>query len=523
MSSHRLSLVFCAAFLLVATAFAQTSTPTPAPGAADAAPEQYLPLPAALDAALANNLGLTIERYEVSLAEAEIDQAAAAFDTTLYADFLTSETQQAVTVDETQASSSEFRRWRAGATRNFSTGTEITLEGDLSRSASDASFRTQALDYNAVFSLEVRQPLMRGLRRSANLALLRSAEAGARAASQQLRAAALNVLAATESRYWDLAYAVAQRTFRESSRAVAEALLEEAEERRRVGLGTDLEVLEARSALAARREDIIVAEADVAAAEDALLVLMGQLEETAPGEISYAVADLPTSWSEPRPFANVWRDALEIAPQLQAQEMRIAQSEYDVLRNRDSLRPNLDLFVTADLLGRDGENAPNAIDAATEEQGHAWSVGASFSMPWGYRGEKARLRQARARQQQAELRYYDVRQELLRDVRQAWRNVVTGGERLAAAEASLRLQEETFAQRRAEYEAGLSTLRRVEEAQRDLDIAQLRYLVAARDLAVAEIALARLDGRLLARHGYAWDDLDALGDPPTFLTPTTGN
>ena len=67
----------------------------------------------------------------------------------------------------------------------------------------------------------------------------------------------------------------------------------------------------------------------------------------------------------------------------------------------------------------------------------------------------------------------------------------------------------------AKFEAGVSTFRVVLEAQEDLDEARLRHLDARFDSIRAVVQLTRLDGSILERNGFVWQDLDRLNESPT--------
>jgi len=52
------------------------------------------------------------------------------------------------------------------------------------------------------------------------------------------------------------------------------------------------------------------------------------------------------------------------------------------------------------------------------------------------------------------------------------------------------------------------------EAQRDLDQAKRNNLVAIIDSMRALVRMSRVDGTILARNGYSWEQLDRLAEPP---------
>ena len=103
----------------------------------------------------------------------------------------------------------------------------------------------------------------------------RSAESSREQAQIDLEVATLDVLLDVEISYWQLAYEFARRELRQSSIDAASKLLDETEERERLGAATSVEVLRAQAALASRQEAIILADAAIARTQDELAELIG--------------------------------------------------------------------------------------------------------------------------------------------------------------------------------------------------------------------------------------------------------
>ena len=80
--------------------------------------------------------------------------------------------------------------------------------------------------------------------------------------------------------------------------------------------------------------------------------------------------------------------------------------------------------------------------------------------------------------EQEEVRLDDIEQDMLGNLRSAWRAVAAGKERLEANQISVEVNEERFDKESAKFEAGVSTFRVVLEAQEDMDEARLRHLDA---------------------------------------------
>jgi outer membrane protein TolC len=483
--------------------------PWPDPGAIaseeGSRPVREIGLREVVTTALESNLGLEIERLNPGDARDEIESARAAFDPTLTFQAGRSETRSptaASTLDGAPVPVSERRDYSASATQRIPLGTQITAAASLNRSFDNSAFSTLNPSHFSELSLRFRQPLLRGLGAQVNLAPIVNARASLAQSKLRVRDDVLDVLAETERRYWSLSAAYARRAFTLSNFRLAEQLLEENVERQKLGVALETDVLQARASLAARREELILAGQAIEEAEDQLLVQMGLLETT-PGD-ALAPAALPRDTPELPELSGIMRDALAVDLETEAQYAEIANRVRDREVARNGTLPDLDLVLDGAWQGRDSSDL-QAVEGAAKGSGYRWRAALELSFGWGLRDERADLRQAARGVRRAELELARIRQDLLREVREAWRDVAAGIERQKAAQLAVRLNTRLFEQERERYLNGLATFRDVLEVQSDLDSARLRFLDATEQLVNAGVTLARLDGRLLGRHGFTWE------------------
>jgi outer membrane protein len=462
-----------------------------------------LSLETAIEAALEANFSYQIAALDPEIARQSVTRAEAAFDSELFASASVSQAEQASTFSQTEGTSSDNRSYQVGARKRFAYGTTVTAQSNLNRRDSNAGVNTSNLSQAADVSLSLRQPLLRGFGRDANLARVEGAQAGVTAARQSFRDTVLQILAETERAYWSVARLQEQLALNESSLRVAETLLEEAKERLRVGVATQIEVLQADAARAQRLEEIIETRRNLGDATDLLFQYMGAVSAGTgrPGNDGPRVAGLATDYRPLPDFNEILERALREDPLLAQQEALIAQREWDIAAVEGDTRPTLDLVLSGGYSGVDDRDADAALESALDRDGHAWAVGLEFSMPWRMRGEKAALLASEKRLEQEILRYRELKQSLFRSVRSAWRNLDAVNQSVEAAQLTVSLQEATFEREKGKYEEGLSVFRDVLEVQRDLDQARIRLLQSKYNRLSSEIDIARLTGQILERHG----------------------
>lgn len=453
---------------------------------------------------LESNLGVRINRVAPEIAQTRIEAADAQFDFQLFGSSTLRQSEQQRTFSQTEGTSSDQRNVQAGVRRQLSTtGGTVTAQTNYARRDSDAGVNVQNLAQSADLFLSYRQPLLRNFGSEVTRAQVNRAHAASESAWANFENQMLNILAEAEINYWRLATARHNLEFRETSLQLAERLLDEVQERQRLGLATRVEVLQAEAARAQRQEEIIEGEAALENAYDVIYRMLNRLDETT--SHFPPVSSLPDDSPEIPEFDRVWRSALERNPLLRAQEATIRQFEYDRISARNRTRPQLDLVVSGAYVGQDDTTARGAYESALDRDGNQWSVGVEFNMPWGFRAERADLRQAEKQIEREELRDMELRQILLQDARRAYRNFNARTETVRAARLTLELREAAYEQELGKYENGLATFREVLEAQNELDQAQVRYIETRFNRIQAEIELERVAGSLPERHSIIVD------------------
>ncbi|MGF1453268.1 MAG: TolC family protein, partial [Opitutales bacterium] len=283
-----------------------------------------LSLEETLQRALAHNLDLYLDRFEPEIARARIEIAEAVFDPRVSADAEIGGSQAADTRFDANPDDRNFQTVGGSVSKRFTPGTETTATVDLGRTHTEGF----DADYASELGASIRQPLLRGAGSEINLAPIARARSGARETELRVREQVLDVLAETESRYWELASAIARLALFETDLRLAQELVEENQRRFELGDATRLEVLQAQAGLAERREDVILAQQAVDQAEDNLRAVIGSFDFIeAP---SLAVAPLPASPPPLPPFRQAARQAAARDLGLRAQYEAIEQRLIDI-------------------------------------------------------------------------------------------------------------------------------------------------------------------------------------------------
>ena len=464
------------------------------------AQEPVLSLEEAVARALEQNFALQIQRYAGENAAAAVEIADADFDPTLTLSTTTSTSQQgqpSSTLDGVSATGprTESTVVRAGARQDISTGATVQIGANLNRRETNSNFSLLNPAYNSDISLSVSQPLLRGFGSEVNLAALKRARIGVERAGLDFRSAVLDVVRNVESAYYNLAFAREQLAVREFSLNVAKELLSENEAKRETGVATDLDVLQAQVGVANANRNVLLAQQTVTDREDALKNLISQFEFDRPvGKVALGeVGTAEVSFAQSYQLARINR------PDYASAALAVEQLQIDERNARNARKPTLTLDGAVGLNATEG-SAENSTSNLWDGDGYSWQLGLSLNVPWGFKADKARYAQARANLSREETRLKQLEQSIMVDVRSAIRSVQTNVQSLRITKLATELSQQQFDLEKARFDAGLSTFRRVQEAQEDLDNARVNELQAGVALRVAQAELARLEGSSLARY-----------------------
>lgn len=469
-----------------------------------AAEELLLSRRDALVTALENNPSLAGLRLLRRAAQADLGAAAAAWDPEVYAEATYNYAERRTRINPaiTGGIDTEVSDGRAG-TVGLRGLTPIGLTWDLSwttsRDWTNSAFYSLNPAYDSVAGLDLTLPLLRGGWYTGERLAIDVASAGGKEAEAELIAAAAQTLFSVESAYWSLFAARSNVEVREVSLQRAMDLLEEARRRLEVGQIIRAEVLAAEAGVASRRVELVVAQDARRDAEDTLKELLGVMEE----HLADPVIPLEEPSAEPVEFdeAAVVATALASRPELAAIQARLQAQEARVALARRERLPRLDLNAGFRYMGLDSDASASADDLASREH-EEWLVAVAASWPLGGRSARRSLEAERLRLTALEEEARALRLSIMREVRDAVRQVVSDGERLEAARAAVEAQRLRLEDERKRFSAGLATASDVLLYEEQLAAAEAEYQTTLADLATSLARVSWARGTYLSDSGF---------------------
>ena len=453
--------------------------------------------------ALKQGFDIQIQGYTLANAKDSLEISKAAFDPILSLSGMrrysqSPDTPALIMFGFPNSASTNSGTYSASINKEFSTGGTATLGTNLSNGSTDPYLLNSSSNgfnptFNGGVSLSVSQPLLKnGGRRVARAAVDRSVIGVARA-NLDFKAQVLNVVQNTENAYYNYCFAREQEHVRQLSLDLANQAFDEAKTRKSVGVATDIDVLTAEVSVANARRQLILAQQQTKNSADTLLAVIGRFELDQP--IGATAFD---DYAGPVPTIEaVYARALDNQPDYLSAKAALDQSTIDVRVAKNMKKPDLSATGSLGYNGPDRSSASDVYQEIPKGQNYNWSLGLTLTVPWGFRGDTARYRQALATFNQLQTQLHQTEQNILVQVRSAVRSVETNLESVKIAALATQLSEKNYDLEKARFDAGVSTARLLQQSRDDLDSARLNELQSRVTLRQAIVSLNRLQGTSL--------------------------
>jgi len=483
---------------------------TPKAGAAQQPTALKLTLQGAIETSLKNNLQvqIAVETRDFTRAGLMIEQGA--FDWNLTSSLSIGKAQDASRTQNfpggpfTASETTTFaRNFTLGSSKAFGWGGNLNLSYAptyrFSKGTVNGGPETPFTSnpYDGSFSATYTQSLLRNFGRDASESRLIVARKSAQAADLNFQKAIIDLVASTETLYWDVVFAQRNLENKQQTLALAQKQLRENQIRVQVGTLAPIEVTSSEASVAQREQDIIAAEAQFANAKDALIRALYPSSER---PASLEPADAPSI--QPLDMNEAAAEKQALANRLELKTARLDLESKQALETAASNRtlPQLDAFATyngnaASQIPSEGLTAVNKD--LTKGAYPGYTVGLQFAMPIQNRAARGSQAQARANRRQSELALRDLELGITLEVRQAFRNLDASTKGVAAAEKTRIFREKDLEAEQKKFENGMSTNFLVLSKQNDLDIAKSSELQSRITYAKTVTALEKALGHLL--------------------------
>ncbi len=491
-----------------------------------------LSLSDAVRVALEHNINLEISRLGAAQARQGVLAAAGVFDSLADVSFTESSAASPATNVLQGARVSESKRRTLGLSLGalLPTGAQTSVSLDTTRAETNSQYYFLNPYWNTGLSFSFSQPLLKGFGTDVNRAAIEVARRNREISSLQFEQIVIGTVQQVEVAYWNLVYQRDNLEVKRQSLALAQDLLEQTRIRVRVGTSAPIDIVQSEATVAAREQEIIVAENQVQEAADLLKQLLG-FESPEDWESEIVPTDSLHVVPEPVDLGASIAAALERRVELKQQALDQEIRAINLLTAANATKPTLNLSVgygwtgvnSVTEVGPDGQpqvrrgDLGDAFGQLVDRDYRQWSAGLALRYNLGNHTAKAQLAQRRFELASARERLAAERQLVILEVRRAVRALQDSAKSIAAAEKARELAERNLDAEQKKFANGMSTNFQVLKIQEDLAAAQAAELRARVTYRQATAAYHVAQGDLLATMGIGIAAEEAVPEPHTFL------
>jgi outer membrane protein TolC len=475
-----------------------------------------LPFPARLTLkecfalALQHNKAIQASRLQAAAERARITQARGNFDPAVFTELSWREGDEPLDAEPKAFGETRLGALSTGIRKRFATGTELEVAGSADRSADSAAEAVFDPSYASGASATLRQDLLRSFGLKANRNGILTAKDTWRMAQEGVRASLIATLFEVEAAYWSLYFAEADLRVREEQLGRASRLVSVAEAQVRVGESAPIEITRARSSAASQQVSILAARSRIPVLRHRLLRQLGVLEP-ATVERPVELADVPADATAAPTLEESLQTAYDTRPDCRQADLAKTQAERAEAYAANQSLPVLQIYGGLHLAGLD-----ETFDDSRQDVEHAeyqtWMVGARLEVPLGNRTAVGAYRAASLERRRAAAARLAVREQATREVADAFTDLTTAAEQLAATRQSRELAAELLRAEEKSFRIGRSSSLDVLDAQQALAAAEREEVRARVTYATALSGLHVVRGDFLEAKGLAAEAVE--GESP---------
>jgi outer membrane protein len=499
------------------SSISETTVQPPPSATGESRPTVPMTLDEAVRFALDRNLDIAVQRLNP-----EINDIAVASISSVYHPSLTSVVSQSSTNDVPRnilqlsnggaGTSTDLTTYNGGIAQSIKWGggaVQVALNNGRNASNSNTNLFNPA--FTSTWSGIYIQPLLRNFRIDSTRQQLAVTKINRDITDIQVRATITNTLSNVRNAYWDYVFAVQAVEVAQESLDLASKLVQDNQTRVEIGTMAPIDVVQAQSEQATRRQALVTAVSTKRTAELALkrLIVSGTQDPNWIAAID--PTDRPDFRAEPIDIEAAVRRALSERTDLEIAKKNIGTNDVTLKYLVDQMRPQVDLQATYGLAGIGGpflqrstsqlggdvnETVPggirDAFSSLFQNRFPRWTVALNMSYPLGVSSQEASVARARVQMNQVQAQMKQIELQVATDVTNAAVTAQSAAEAVQASQAAREFAQKKLEAEQSKFEVGMSTNYFVVQAQRDLSDSQNSELRQILNYRKALVELERL-------------------------------
>ncbi len=422
--------------------------------------------------------------------------------------------------------------------RGFLTGTSLLMALNGFRQSTTGRNNLFNPEVPAGLTLGFSQRLLNGFGYRANAKFMRIAKNDVRFADSEFRQQVTTTITQVVNLYWDLVSFRENVGVAEKSLGLAQKTLSDNKRQVEIGTLAPIEVVRAESEVAARQQELIVAQTSSQQQQELLKTALSKHVDA-----DLAAAEIVPTDKLPQPKADdipplgkALQEAARNRPEIEQADINIRNQEITIQASRNALLPTLDVFgayvptglsgnrlvlgpcpspsslVQGQCLSQDGQFfpqpvlgvAPAGAFQSLSQVFHGnfpdYSFGLTLQVPIRNRAAQADAATALLQERQLRTQLQQKKNQVAQDVRNANIAVIQARAQIEAATKAKVLAQQTFDAEQKKFQLGESTVFLVIQAQRDLATAGGNEVKAHSAYAKALTQFAQATGTTLEKN-----------------------
>jgi len=318
-------------------------------------------------------------------------------------------------------------------------------------------FRPRSEYYTSEATLRATQPLLKNFGSEVTKTQILIAQNNLTISKEDFRRQVITITSRVQQAYWDLVFRRQDLEVQKQQLVLAQQLLDQIRKQVAVGTLAPLDVLQAETNIARNEERILVADNAMRQADDRLKRVMSFSFTGAYADIMIVPAD-PAMYTDPALDQDEEiRQALEYRADLIQAKLTLENQHIGLVFDKNQALPTLDLEATLRLNGIDNRFG-GSFDELEPTKRYAWGVGMTFRYPLQNRQAKSRVQQSQLAIRQQMVRIKDLEENIIVEVRNAFRDVLTNAQRVQATRIASRLAQKQLEAEEKKLQVGLATV-----------------------------------------------------------------
>jgi HAE1 family hydrophobic/amphiphilic exporter-1 len=481
--------ILLAFFAVVAATAAQTGTNTPAGRA--------MSLPDCIQAALAHNLDVQIQRFNPQISRYDLNAAYSGYDPAFTASGKHNYDDNNSGTNGVLPAISDVNYFNSGIGGSLPWGMQYNFSGNVSDTHANNALPSSGGQIQASLT----QPLLKNFWIDATRLNIRVAKNQLKQSEQVLRQQIINSVTAVADAYYELIFAQENVQVQQEALQLSQTQLDQDRQRLQIGTLAVLSVQQDESQTAQDHANLIAAQSTLDTDQNVLKNLLTD-EYSKWHDVNIVPSETLTAPSQSFDLQASWNKGMTERPDLLQAKLNVEQEGIQLKYYRNQMFPELDLIGTYGFNGA-GPQYSDAFGQYNEGNRPFYTYGAQLSVPLGSVGPRNQYKATKATLQQVVLQLKQFEQTVMVQIDNAvkvaesdYQSVEATKQARIYAQAALDAEQKTYA-------VGKATTFEVLQYQNSLTSARSQEIRALANYNEALANLAAQEGATFERYNIS--------------------